>query len=277
MAFAPRTVFQEHVSTDVRSLASRNPAEPPSQSQSLIDRTASPAAIPFDMDGAPAMTPPGRGLPAGIRRRRPTGPATGFCARSCTAPSARPPELPPPPSLATPAWSTSTAPPAATRLPRASVLARRRHGFWTWSRARPGAAPPSTLARTNRGGCPVRDAAAGHRRPHEQPQTQHGLKRRGFEYPAVYTTIGRAAIASRRRSTRTSTTAGALCGRRHRVEGLADSPRRDAESRQAFAFLTGGTNLGTAVALFQFRGPHLHRAGRPADPAQPQMPLRWTG
>ena len=104
-----------------------------------------------------------------------------------------------------------------------------------------------------------------------QLQTQHWLKRRGFEYPAVYTTIGsRGAIAS-------ALTLDAHIDDRlqHCVDVATESKAwpillwRDAESYGRVR--TGGTNLGIAVVRSVAEAlDRIEQADRAA--AQPETP-----
>ena len=105
----------------------------------------------------------------------------------------------------------------------------------------------------------------------QQLQTQHWLKRRGFEYPAVYTTIGsRGAIAA-------ALTLDAHIDDRlqHCVDVATESKAwpilvwRDAESYDRVR--TGGTNLGIAVVRSVSEAlDHIEQADRAA--AQPEQP-----
>ena len=106
----------------------------------------------------------------------------------------------------------------------------------------------------------------------QQLQTQHWLKRRGFEYPAVYTTIGsRGAIAA-------ALTIDAHIDDRlqHCVDVATESKAwpilvwREAESYDRVR--TGGTNLGIAVVRSVSEAlDRIEQADR-ASSAQPETP-----
>ena len=107
----------------------------------------------------------------------------------------------------------------------------------------------------------------------QQLQTQHWLKRRGFEYPAVYTTIGsRGAIAA-------ALTIDAHIDDRlqHCVDVATESKAwpilvwREAESYDRVR--TGGTNLGIAVVRSVSEAlDRIEQADR-ASAAQPDTPV----